>query len=196
MVVALCIPPALALAQSPANHALPAGTRLDFIADDTINVDTVRAGGQFRVHLAQPLMLDGSQLAAAGTAARLFVTEKMKQPDGSNAIQIALGDFHLKQGEMPVVPVNLTITVVVPGTVVPAITQGSIERSGDRIVIRVPVPMSLSTLAPSAPYTAYPAVTPAPVVPGPRRGATPTPLPTTFNPPDAGDASAAPAASP
>lgn len=171
---------------------MPSGTRLDFVADDTINVETVRTGGRFRAHLAQPLTLEGTQLAPAGATAHVFVTDKVMRPDGSHAIDIALGDFRLKAGELPIAPLTPTVSEFVPGTVVSAVTQGSIERMGDRIVIRVPVPMPLSTLAPNPAYTAYPAVTPAPIVPGPRRGATPTPLPTTFNPPAANDASAAP----
>jgi hypothetical protein len=134
--------------------------------------------------LAQPLTLDGTVLAAAGTLAHLLVTDKVKRADGSRAIEIALGDFRLKQGELPVVPLASVVSTVVPGTVIAAATQGSIERAGDRVVIRVPAPMALSTAAPIGAYTAYPAVTPAPIVPGARRGTTPTPLPTTFNPPE------------
>jgi hypothetical protein len=134
--------------------------------------------------LAAPLAFDGTVVAATGTLARLLVTDKVKRADGSSAIEIALGDFRLKQGELPVTPLMRIVSTIVPGTVIPATTQGSVERAGDRIVIRVPVPMALSTAAPAAAYTAYPAVTPAPIIPGARRGSTPTPLPTTFNPPE------------
>jgi hypothetical protein len=194
MVAALCIPTALALAQTPPNpQLLPIGTRLDFVADDTINVDTVRPGGRYRAHLLHDLSLDGTTLAAAGTFARLIVTDKVRRPDGSTELRIALGEFHLKQGELPVAPLAGAVSTLAAGTVIPAQTLGIVERVTDRIVISVPVPVPLSTDPPNSAYRALPAKTTAPLLP-PRRSASPTPLPTTFNPPDAAapEASASP----
>jgi hypothetical protein len=183
----LCIAPVFALAQAPA-HTLPAGTRLDFIADDSINFDTVRLGGQFRLHLARDFTLDGTTLALAGTPAHLLVSDKSKKTDGTIVLSISLSDFHLRQGALPVAAVSADITALAPGTIIPAITQGSIERTPERIVIRVPAAVPLSNVAPASAYNARPAATPAPFVPAPQRSVTPTPLPTTFNPPDAGAA--------
>ena len=197
LVAALCVPPGLVLAQTPAPHTLPIGTRIDFVADDTINADTVRPGGAFRIHLAQPLTLDGMQLAAAGAPARLFVADRVKRPDGTVLLTLALGGFRLKAGEVPLTPVHANATAVTTGMTIGAATLGSIGREQDRVVIRVPVPVPLSSAAPSSAYTAYPALTPAPLLPVPRRGSKPTPLPTTFNPPDPADTPVdAPSASP
>jgi len=119
LVAALCIPSGLALAQTPPGHSLPPGTRLDFIADDTINVDTVRAGGQYRVHLARALVLDGTPLAPAGTIARLIVTEKIRRTDGVSELRLALGEFHLRQGELPLTPVTPGVSAVTTGMIIP-----------------------------------------------------------------------------
>ena len=183
MVAALCIPTGLALAQTPPLHSLPPGTRLDFVADDTINGDTVRPGGQFRIHLAHALVLDGTPLAPAGATARLIVTDNIRRADGSTELRIALGEFRLRQGELPLSAVTPGVPAVTAGMLIPATTAGSVERTADRIVISVPAPVPLSTNPPNAAYSPFPALTPPPLRPVPRRGATPTPLPTTFNPP-------------
>jgi hypothetical protein len=184
LVAALCIPSGLALAQTPSEHSLPPGTRLDFVADDTINVEAVRAGGQYRVRLARALVLDGTPLAAAGTTARLIVTEKIRRADGSTELRVALAEFHLRQGELPLTPVTPGVSAVTAGMTISALTNGSVERIADRVVISVPVPGPLSTNPPNAAYSPIPVLTPRPLRPVPRRGASPTPLPTTFNPPD------------
>jgi hypothetical protein len=197
MVAVLCLPPGLALAQTSTAYTLPIGTRIDFIADDAVNTATVRPGGSFRIHLAQPLTLDGMPLATAGTPARLLVADTFKRPDGTVMLSIALGGFRLKAGELPLTPIDVNLSAVTPGMTIAASTLGSIERAQDRIVIRVPVPAQLSSAAPISAFTALPALTPAPLLPVPRRGASPTPLPTTFNPPEPSDApSDAPSASP
>lgn len=183
MVAALCIPSGSALAQTP-TQSLPAGTRLDFVADDSINVDTVRAGGQYRVHLARALVLDGTPLAAAGTTARLIVTGKIRRTDGTTELRLALGEFHLRAGELPLTPVTPGVTTVTAGMPIAALTNGSVERIADRVVISVPVPVPLSSNPPNAAYSPIPMLTPLPLRPVPPRGASPTPLPTTFNPPD------------
>ena len=189
MVAALCIPPALALAQA-IPHALPAGTRIDFIADENVNIDTVRPGGSFRIHLAQPLVLDGTPLAAAGAPSRVIVADKFRRADGTQMLELTLENLKLRQGELPLFATPEDVAGLTFGMTISAVTAGSIERSGDRIIIRVPVPTPLSTSLPNAAYTALPAATAGPAVARPRRGATPTPLPTTFNPPDPSDPSA------
>jgi hypothetical protein len=183
VVAALCISPVLALAQTPA-RSIPAGTHVDFIADESINIDTVRPGGSFRMHLAQPLVLDGTSLALAGTPSRLMVADKFRTAGGTVMLALALENLKLRAGELPLIAVPADVAGVTLGMTITAVTLGSVERSGDRIVIRVPVPMALSSSQPNAAYTALPAATAGPFVPPPRRGATPTPLPTTFNPPD------------
>jgi hypothetical protein len=197
MVAALCIPAGLVVAQpAPPPHFLPAGTRLDFVADDTISVDTVRPGGRFRVHLARDLILDGAPLAAAGTPARLIVTDKERGTDGKPSAHFALVEFNLRQGELPVVPLDPVLAAVSPGTVIAAQTAGSVEHTGGRTVISVPPPVPLSSDAPHAFFRAAPPKVPVPLLPRPKRGATPTPLPTTFNPPEPSpDASSEPAPS-
>jgi hypothetical protein len=173
VVAALCTPSGLALAQTPPAHSLPSGTRLDFVADDTINVDTVRAGGQYRVHLARALVLDGTPLATAGTIARLIVTEKVRRTDGSTELRLALAHFNLPQGDLPLTPVTPGVSGVTAGMLIPALTSGSVERTADRVVISVPVPVPLSTNPPNAAYSPIPILTPLPLRPVPRRGTAP-----------------------
>lgn len=144
----------------------------------------MRPGGSFRVHIAAPLIFDGTPLAAAGTPARLIVVNKTRAADGTPLLTIALAGFSLKQGELPLIPVTRVVPSITYGMTITAATLGAIERMGDRVVIAVPVPVPLSSSAPSSAYKALPAVTPGPVIAVPRRGATPTPLPTTFNPPE------------
>jgi hypothetical protein len=193
LVAALCIPAALAQAQAPpAAHLLPAGTRLDFVADDTVNADAVKAGGRYRVHLAHDLLLDGTAIAAAGTPARLIVTDKEKAADGSAQVFFTLAEFKLRAGELPVTAVDAIVAGVKPGQTIPALTGGSVERTAERVVIHVPVPVELSSDDPHAAYVPPPMKTAGPELPPRRRGASPTPLPTTFNP----DQSPAPDASP
>jgi hypothetical protein len=87
MAATLCIPAGLALAQTPpAAHTLPIGTHLDFVADDTVNVETARTGGHYRVHLVHASAFDGTQLAPAGTPARLVIVGKTRLSDGTPAI--------------------------------------------------------------------------------------------------------------
>jgi hypothetical protein len=154
----------------------------------------VKQGGQFRVHLAQPLVLDGTLLAPAGTSAHLVVADKIKRADGMLILQLALADFRLKQGELPIAPVSDLAAAVTAGQTIAAQTQGSVEHSGDRTFIRVAVPVPLSSSAPNAGYTPFPALTAAPILAPPRRGSAPTPLPTTFNPAPPPDPSPSPSA--
>jgi hypothetical protein len=124
-------------------------------------------------------------LAAAGTSARLIVTDTVRRPDGVTELRIGLDEFRLAAGELPVAPLMPAVTALAAGTLIPAQTLGSVERTPDRVVIHVPAAVLLSTDPPNAPFRALPAKSTAPLSP-PRRSASPTPLPTTFNPPDAG----------
>jgi hypothetical protein len=124
-------------------------------------------------------------LAAAGATARLIVTDKVRRADGTTELRIALGQFHLRQGELPLEPVIPGLAAVTAGMTIAATTAGSVTRTPERVVISVPVPVPLSTNVPNAAYSPIPALTPPPIRPPARRGATPTPVPTTFNPDDA-----------
>ncbi len=176
---------------------LPAGTRIDFVADDTVNAETVKPGGRYRVHLVRDLVLDGATIAPAGTGARLVIIDKDKATDGSTELYLALAEFKLRTGELPVAPVDAVVAGVKPGQTIAALTGGSVEHAGDRVVIRVPVPVELSSDEPHSDYVPPPLKTASPALPPPRKGATPTPLPTTFNPDEspAPDAAGSPEAS-
>lgn len=196
LVAVLCIPAALALGAEgpPVSHVLPAGTRLDFVADDTVNADSVRPGGRFRVHLAQDLILDGTTIAPAGTAARLVILDKDKATDGTVELFVALAEFRLRPGELPVAPLDAVVSTVKPGQTIAAQMQGSVERVGDRTVVHVPVPVELSSDEPHSAFVPAPMKTAAPLLPPPKRGASPTPLPTTFVSPGESPAPATPEA--
>lgn len=144
----------------------------------------MRIGSQFRLHLARELTLDGTALAPANAFARLLVTDKVKRADGTIVLSLAIDSFRIAQGLLPVEPITADVTEVTKGMLVPAKLDGSVERMNDRLVIRVPAFVPLGTIAPNSAFTALPVVTPAPVLPVQRRGATPTPQPTTFNPPE------------
>jgi hypothetical protein len=137
------------------------------------------------VHLAHDLLLGGTTLAPAGASARLVVLDKDKATDGTSELYFALTEFRLRQGELPVTPLDAVVAGMKPGQTIPAQTAGSVERTADHVVIRVPVPIELSSDEPHATYVPPPMKTPAPVLPPPRKGASPSPVPTTFNPPEA-----------
>ncbi len=174
---ALCIPAGLALAQTSTDQ-LPAGTRLDFVADDSVNATTAHPGGRFRVHLLHDLVLNGSALAPAGTAATLLVTEGARHDaDGPPQMTVTLVEFRLPAGELPVAPLTASVTGITAGSAIPAQTMGSVERTGGRVVIHVPVPVPLPSDALNAAFTPFPARTVEPLLPRPRRSAPPLPSP-------------------
>lgn len=168
----------LALAQSDAASVLPAGTPLTFVSDASADVKTVRPGSVFKVHLLGELDLAGTILAAPGTSAQLVVLDRITQPGGVPAIVIAIGSFTIRGGELPVTPVRPNLTALQVGTTIATRTMGSVEASGTRTVIRVPLPFALPTDAPNAVFTPVPARTASSrLTPPPRRVRRPTPVP-------------------
>lgn len=137
-------------------------------------------------------------IAPAGTTARLVIIDKDKAADGTVQLYLALGEFKLRAGELPVTPVDAIVAGVKPGQTIAALTGGSVERNADRVVIHVPVPVELSSDEPHSSYVPPPMKTAGPELPPRRRGASPTPVPTTFNPDEspAPDATDTPAATP
>lgn len=153
------------------------------MADDAVNIATVRPGSTFRAHLRDDVTLDGTALAKAGAPVRLIVVERTKTDLGDRA-RIALERFVLPAGELPVAPDATDLAAIAPGTVIAAKTLGIVELQGGRVVIRVPLPetpaQGLDT--PSPFYTALPARTPQPLLDrgrgrGPRGSPSPSPEP-------------------
>lgn len=142
----------------------------------------MRPGGEFRIHLKNDLVLAGATIAPAGTSARLLIVDKVRKADGSYALQITLSRFHLSVGDLPVTPIDATIERIAVGTAIFAKTAGTVERADGRLVIRVPLPFSLSNEVPAVVFTPIPARTSGPRAgngPPPRRPAPgPTALPT------------------
>jgi hypothetical protein len=164
------------LAQS--THVLPAGTPLTFVADDSINTQTVRPGSVFKVHLRGDVVLDGTTIAATGTTARLIVVDRTPRTGSGNTLQIAIEGFRIRGGELPVAPLRPAVDVLVAGTEIPTRTMGTVEQLDGRTVIRVPLPFALPLDVPNGAFTPVPARTAQPrVVPSPRVR-TPTPVPT------------------
>jgi hypothetical protein len=174
--VALIVACGLARAQGAATSVLPSGSELTFISDDVVDPKSVHAGSTFKVHLLGDVVLDGETIAASGTIARLLIVDRTTHPDGSIAVQIALGGFRVRGGDLPVVPLTATVGKLAPGTTIHAKTMGSVERVDGRVIIRVPPPFVLPAEAPNAFFTPVPARTaqPRPTV----RARTPTPTPT------------------
>ena len=158
---------------------LPAGTPLTFVADDTINTQTVRPGSAFKVHLRGDVVLDGTTIAANGTTARLVVIDRTPRTGGGNTLQIAIEGFKVRGGELPVALLQPSVEALAAGTAIGTKTMGTVEQIDGRTVIRVPLPFALPADVPNGFFTPVPARTAAPrVVPLPRVR-TPTPLPTT-----------------
>ncbi len=149
----------LALAQSGAANVLPAGTPLTFVSDASVDVKTVRPGSVFKVHLLGELDLAGTVLAAPGTSAQLVVLDRITQPGGVPAIVIAIGNFGIRGGELPVSPVRPNLTALQVGTTIATRTMGSVEETGTHTVIRVPLPFALPADTPNAVFTPVPART-------------------------------------
>jgi hypothetical protein len=169
---------------------LPTGTSLTFVSDATVDPKTVRPGRVFKVHLRDELALDGTTIAAAGTVAQLVVLDRVTQTGGKAAIVIAIGNFNVRGGELPLTPVAATVATLESGTLIATRTMGSVEQIGTRTVIRVPLPFSLPADAPNGAFTPVPARTNGPVVrPRPVRRPSPSPTPSPTDTPSPSGAS-------
>jgi hypothetical protein len=179
---ALALSASVALAQ-PSPSRIAAGTILDFVSDDAINVQTVRPGGEYRAHLKSDLVLDGRTIAPAGSPARLIVVDRLRLVDGRTMLQVALSHFHLPPGDLPLAPVEPVVETIAAGTLIPAKTEGSVEHIDDRLVIRIPLPFLPPNDTPFGFYTPVPARTAAPRAVGERPPRRPTPTPAATAPP-------------
>jgi hypothetical protein len=190
-VLALIAAPATA---DPPQHTLPTGTAVVFVAEVALDA-TPREGTVVPVHLRDPLSLDGTVVAPAGSKAKLRVFYPFEKPGSRGAPVVRLEEFTIPAGLMPVHadhPIALPIAV---GDTIAAATQAEIQHIGQRFSILLPFPFPLSSEKPFPYYTATPAKTAPPhSLPPPRHGhGPPTPLPTASAAPDA---SAAPAPAP
>ena len=173
----LLLSAAWATAQSPQQHALPAGTAVVFVADGHLDAGA-REGSSAEVHLRDPLVLDGMVIAAAGTHARLIVGGTTDSATGRRTPAVSLDRFTINAGLMPVRAKSPVLPPVTAGMTIEATTLAQVDHIGDRYSIVVPFPFKLSNDQPASAYTPTPART-APShlsIPGRgRRGATPPP---------------------
>ncbi|MBC5829382.1 MAG: hypothetical protein GIW98_04220 [Candidatus Eremiobacteraeota bacterium] len=90
----------------PANAAvLPLDSSLLFVLDDRVNSRTSRSGDYIRMHLKDPLVLNGQTVAPAGTPARFrIVTATAAQsPDVDGSVDVFFDKIDLPQhGALPV----------------------------------------------------------------------------------------------
>ena len=156
---------------------LAAGTPVTFVADDSVNTQTVRPGSTFKIHLRDELVIDGTTVAPAGTAARLIVIDRAPRSGGGNTLQIAIEDFKVRGGELPVAVLQPAVDVIALGTVIHAKTMGTVEQLDGRTVIRVPLPFTLPDDTPNGFYTPLPARTASARTVPPARARRPTPSP-------------------
>ncbi len=181
----LLLTAAYATAEAPPQHVLRAGTAVVFITDGPLEPGR-REGDVVRVHLRDPLVLDGATLAAAGTRAELTVGGTMGS-DGRRHPVYTIQRFLINAGLMPVRAVAPIVPPVPSGAQIEAATQAEVDHLGERYSIRLPFPFRLTGEAPASAYTPTPARTAPPYNFGrSRRGAptaTPTAVPTAQPPP-------------
>ncbi len=162
----------MATAEAP-QHALPAGTAVVFVSNGHLDL-TSPTGSTASAHLRDPLVLDGVTIAAAGTKARLLGFSRLN--DGKREVRIALDQFTIAGGILPVKLVLPLPAVVDVGTILEARTMAIVEHVGDRYSIRIPFPFPLSAERPAAYYTPTPARTASPnSMMARRRRSTPAP---------------------
>ena len=166
---------AWATAESPLAHVLPAGTAVVFVTDAPLDAGR-REGTVVNVHLRDPLVLDGSTLAVAGTRAELLVGG-ITAPDGHRRPTVSLDRFKISVGLLPVKAIHPIVPPFPAGTVIDATTLADVDHIGERYSIRVPFPFGLSGDQPASAYTPTPART-APARALMRPGAKVTSLPT------------------
>jgi hypothetical protein len=166
---------AWATAESPLAHMLPAGTAVVFVTDAPLDAGR-REGTVVAVHLRDPLVLDGTTLAMAGTRAELLVGGTTA-PDGQRRPSVSLDRFKIKIGLLPVKAVRPIVPPIPAGTQIDATTLADVDHIGERYSVRVPFPFRLSGDQPASAYTPTPART-APSRSLMRPGAKVTSLPT------------------
>jgi hypothetical protein len=166
----------LATAAPPPQHVLPAGTAVVFVTDAPLDAGR-RDGDVVTVHLRDPLVLDGTTLAPAGTHAVLLVGRSVTV-DGKHSQPISLDRFSINAGLLPVLAVDPIVPPVSAGTQIAAKTLADVDHIGDRYSIRIPFPFRLSGDQPASAYTPTPARTASPrsvMKPEPRPTATAAP---------------------
>ena len=167
---------AWATAQSSPARVLPAGTAVVFVCEAGLDAGR-REGTVIAVHLRDPLVLDGTTLAGAGTRAELYVGG-YTQPDGKRRPVVVLQQFRTTVGLLPVKAAQPIVPPVKPGALIEAYTEAAIDHIGARYSVRVPFPFQLNGDQPASYYTPTPARTaPARTItrPSPRVTSLPTP---------------------
>jgi hypothetical protein len=182
-VLALIAAPATA---DPPPHTLPAGTAVVFVADSPIDASP-REGTVVLVHLRDPLSLDGTVVAPAGSKAKLRVFYPFEKEGSRGAPVVRLEEFTIPAGLMPVRADHAIVLPIAVGDTIAAATQAEIQHIGSRFSILLAFPFPLSSEKPVPYYTATPAKTAPPHSLPPPRGShgPPTPLPTASPAPDA-----------
>jgi hypothetical protein len=155
----LLLSAAWATAQSPPAHVLPTGTAVVFVTDAGLDAGR-REGTVVNVHLRDPLVFDGTTLAAAGTRAELYVGG-VTAPDGNRRPVVVLERFKTSVGLLPVKADRPIVPPVAAGTQIDARTLADVDHIGARYSIRVPFPFGLSGDQPASAYTPTPARTAA-----------------------------------
>ena len=154
--------------------ALPVGTPVVFIVDGTLG-EGAREGTIVPAHLRDPLVLDGTVVAASGTHAELLLSA-VGSPDGKLPRVIALRAFTTAAGLLPVRPDHPIVSPVAVGTLIAATIRAQVVRIGSRLSILTPFPFPLSNEPPATSYTPTPARTaPAHAAVPPRRRLSPLP---------------------
>jgi len=179
----LLLSAAWATAQSSPAHVLPAGTAVVFVSDVFLDAGR-REGTAVPIHLRDPIVLDGTTIAPAGTRAELFVGG-VTLANGTRRPVVVLQQFRTTIGLLPVRSTEPIVPPVKPGAEIAAMTEAAIDHIGSRYSVRVPFPFGLSGDQPASYYTPTPARTaPARVFvrPSPKVTSLPTPPPATPSP--------------
>jgi hypothetical protein len=150
---------AWATAEPPLAHVLPAGTAVVFVTDAPLDVGR-REGSVVAAHLRDPLVLDGTTLAAAGARAELLVGG-FTNPDGTRRPTVSLDRFKTTIGLLPIRAKQPIVPPLPAGTQIEATTLAVVDHIGERYSIRVPFPFGLSGDQPASAYTPTPARTAA-----------------------------------
>lgn len=91
------LPPDLPAAPLPDNR-VAAGTRIEISIDEAINSQTHKTGDMFAISLAQPVVLAGTALIAAGTKGQGQIVHASKRGWGGRAGELVLAARYLDMG--------------------------------------------------------------------------------------------------